>query len=61
MAKQYLHVVLTAIRACNELYVLRWLGKEGGGLGGGGGGDHENSHHQRGGSLECYILYGEIR
>ena len=63
MAKQYLHFVVTAIRACNELDVLRSLEEEGGGggVGGGGGGRIKATTTNEGRSLKCYILYRGIR
>ena len=44
----------TAIRTCNELDILWWLGKEGAGI-------MKASTKNEGGSIKCYILYGEIR
>ena len=57
VARQDLPFALTAIRICNELDILRWLGKEewvGGGI-------MKAFTTNEGGSLKCYILYGGIR
>ena len=52
LVKQELHFAIPAIRAYNELDILRWLGKEGGIM--------KASTTNEGGSSKYYTLYGGI-